>query len=371
MELKLTLPYSYGMIVRRQSRIGPGKKLELKKAFPSDVYKFKIVGAFGEIIPFDDKIDASYCKPPRDKLISQSKNGLQPKSEDPRSSSSTTASVSKLFSCDTEFCSKKYIRKSDLISHQIDSQCTLPVKTQETGQYFGELHFNRYGLNSEQSGLSGRNYRYLATHLQKLTEKDVPEEIGYLEPTVEESTEIGFAFEKKAGNPRHDQDVTAFLTEIYNIGKMSGKPMSATQAVIEIRTATLEDGKTLRFNNPETQWLEFSQVKSYFGRLHAKERNKSKVKKGKNDEEPTEAHIQEAGLDYEQICAIHTEEEAIEKIINTEDQTENRSTHPFMVKYIKDKLNFFGMLIKFNTLRLKERTYVTWFRGTWSTRPTN
>lgn len=126
--------HPFGMVVRRQSKIGPGKKLELKKAFPTDAYKFKIVGAYGEMISFDDNIDISYCKPTNDKLICQPKNGLQPKSDNPDNLSSTPkAPVSKLFSCDTEFCSKKYIRKSDLTHHQIDSQCTLPVKTKDTG----------------------------------------------------------------------------------------------------------------------------------------------------------------------------------------------------------------------------------------------
>ena len=332
--------HTSGMVVRRHSRIGPGKNLELKKVFPSDTFKFKIVAAFGEEIQFDDNIDISYCKPPREKLISQMKNGLQPKSEEPSSSSSAPATVSKLFSCDTEFCSKKYIRELDLIHHQIESQCTIPAKTQETGEYFGELHFNRHGLNAEQSGLSGRNHRYLATYLQTLIEREVPEEVGYLEPTVEELTEMGFALEKKGGNPRHDQGVTAFLTDIYNTGKLTGKPMSATQAVIEIRTALLDDGKTLRFSNPETQWLEFSQVKSYFGRLHAKE--KAKEKKGKKLDEPSDANVEEAAADYEQICTVQTEEEAIEKIIETEDQTENRSIHPFMVIPIFI-LNFDGL----------------------------
>ena len=185
-------------------------------------------------------------------------------------------------------------------------------------------------MNSEQSGLSGRNHRYLSTYLQTLTETEVPPEVGQAKTAIEESSEIGFALERLGGNPRHDINVIAFLTEIYNNGKMTGKPMSATQAVLEIRNAVLEDGVTLRFSNPETQWLEFAQVKSVFGRLHAKD--KAKVKKQKKADEPSEDHIEEASNDYEQMVAVVTEEKIIENIINTEDAAENRSTHPFMVK---------------------------------------
>ena len=198
------------------------------------------------------------------------------------------------------------------------------------GEYFGELHFNRYGLNCERSGLSGRNHRYLSTYLQTLDETEVPAEVGQAQTTIEESSEIGFALDRLGGNPRHDPNVMAFLTEIYNNGKTTGKPMSATQAVLEIRNAVLQDGVTLRFSNPETQWLEFSQVKSVFGRLHAKD--KAKVKKQtKADEEPSEANVEEASDDYEQMVNVTTEENVIDELIKTEDAAENRTVHPLMV----------------------------------------
>ena len=175
----------------------------------------------------------------------------------------------------------------------------------------------------------GGKSRYIATHLQELQETSMPEGFGYIEPPIEESHEFGFACESKKTFVRHDKAILEALEVIYKRGEETGHTTSAIQAHKLLCNATLEDGITRKFERKKIP--EPSQIKSVFGRMHAKQEAK-KSKKGGEDDEPSEANIEESANDIELKNAHIATAIAVKKVVASQDDQKDRvSQHPFIV----------------------------------------
>ena len=338
-----------GFHVRKNSTIGPGKKIVLEEVEPDATYDFSIVLPEKTFVKFDKNINADLCVPQNRELINQKPNGLNPEPKiDHHEPEGNSIEAKRLWYCENALCTRRFIRKSDLEFHLANGQCSIPLKTQTTGTYlikflhalgylpsyfylisgdqFLELQFNRFSIASEKSGFHGRNSRYLATHLERLNESEIPSGFGYIEPDVLESREYGFANEQKRSNVRHDPDINAFLEEIFWRGERSGKSTSAEKAYEEMRKAKLDDGVTQRFHH--TKWIEVPQIKSVFSRL--------KIKQERGEIEPPQCDIEEAIADLDQKEDDSNNQTLIAELIAKQakdDMGGNRNEHPFLVSF--------------------------------------
>ena len=321
-----------GISVRRYSNIGRGKLIKVEERHQTAFYDFWIVTKDGMTKFNRDTIDIGLCSPPKAKPIEIKSCGVaeeEAPKEAPMDPKVGTNSKSPVFHCENEFCRRKFIREKDLIYHQISGVCSIPIKTQSTGDTILSFHHNRYAM--KETGPRGKTNRYLATYLQTLDEKSIPEGMGYLEPNLEESNERGFACEKSRSVVRHSNEILDALRVIYDRGTETGHTTSAQVAHSMLLKATLDDGTTRKFARKTIP--EVSQIKSLFGRWKAKAEalGNRKIQSGEKQDEPTQSNIEEATADYELMHHHNSTAAAIKQIIAGQNEPQNRTIHPFMV----------------------------------------
>ena len=198
----------------------------------------------------------------------------------------------------------------------------------QIGDQVLSFHFNRYGLSDEKD--IGGQSRYIATHLQDLENTCMPDTFGYIEPEVEESHELGFSCEKKRTVVRHDKDILEELRVIYDRGEVTGHTTSAVQAHKLLCNATLPEGNGRKFDRKIVP--EPSQIKSIFGRWKA-QKDRGAKKKKVDEEEVSEAVIEEAADDYEIMHSHVSKAIAVKKMIASQDENTDRMSHPIIVSH--------------------------------------
>ena len=135
----LDFEFSDGLHVRKNSMIGNGKKIMVESVEPDAIYDFSIVLPGGNFVKYDGNISSDLCRPQKEKLISQRKNGLnpqpwmEPQSEIEPTTPTEPKTSKRLWHCEKELCSMRFLRQSDLLFHNAEGQCSIPVKTQTTG----------------------------------------------------------------------------------------------------------------------------------------------------------------------------------------------------------------------------------------------
>ena len=294
-----------GIRAWKQSKIGEGKLFKVEERVQPAIFVGSIVKS-GRKIPLAQKTKID-CTPTNFDWIPQNEKKSEAKESLMEMETTTLMKhmdevETKVFSCKNEQCTRRFMRLRDKLAHDklVDddnrlSKCEITKKTMSIVDQAFEFHKSKFDTSNLKPLGDANNSRHQGNIVTPLTETEVPEEL--LEDYEEIEDKEGDALQIKNRKKGMSLPVRDYLTKAYHNGNETKRKMKAIQARDYIRSAEDDEGNPL-FGKEDIKVTE-AQIKSFWGRLHAK----VSLQTEDPTEEEIEASVEALELD-EQMATI-------------------------------------------------------------------
>lgn len=296
-----------GIRAWKQSKIGEGKLYNIERRTQPAIFVGCIVKP-GRKIPLAEKTKTD-CTPSNFDWIPQIDKKTEVNNESLMEMETSTLMQhmdevqNKVFHCKNEQCTRRFFRLRDKLAHDklVDdnnclSKCDIPKKTMSIEDQAFEIHRRKFDTSNLKPLGDANNSRHQGNIVTPLTETEVPEEL--LEDYEEIEDKEGDALQIKNRKKGMSLPVKQYLTEAYHKGNETKRKMKAILARDYIRNAEDDDGNPL-FGKEDIKITE-AQIKSFWGRLHAK----VQLQTEDPTEEDVEASVEALELD-EQMDTVN------------------------------------------------------------------